>query len=74
MRQPSRGTALAVSLILLLGLTCSLILPRVRAMQGALAAGLAGASYLGLAQWCFVEQRVSLPLVMPLMTVLVSLL
>lgn len=60
---------LELALILLLGLTCSLILPRVRAMQGAMAAGLVGASYLGLAQWFFVEQRVSLPLVMPLMTV-----
>lgn len=63
------NASLELVLILLLGLTCSLLLPRLRAIHGTVVTGLTVVSYLGLAQWLFVEQRGGLPLVMPMLTV-----
>lgn len=63
-----RGS-LELLLVFGFGVLCSVLLPRLRAMHGALFAIVFAGVYLGLAQSLFVHARVSLPLVMPLLTI-----
>jgi adenylate cyclase len=58
-----------VGLVLLVGLVLSLILPRVRALHGALTVTALGLAYIGFSQYLFAEEGLSLPLVMPLFTI-----
>jgi adenylate cyclase len=58
-----------VGLVLLMGLVLSVILPRVRALHGALTVTALGLAYLGFSQYVFTAEGFSLPLVMPILTV-----
>ncbi|MFO0706572.1 MAG: adenylate/guanylate cyclase domain-containing protein [Nitrospira sp.] len=60
---------LSVALVLVLGLGCSLVLPRLGAMHGATFAGALGFGYLGVAQFEFVVSRFVLPMAAPMATI-----
>lgn len=56
-------------LVLGFGLLCAILLPRFRAIHGMVFALVFVGSYLGIAQYLFSVMRISLPLVMPLVTI-----
>jgi adenylate cyclase len=58
-----------VGLVLLVGFVLSVTLPRVRAFHGALVVTALGLAYVGFSQYVFVADGLSLPLVMPTLTI-----